>query len=241
MIIEIMYSGFLLFGDRGNVEYLEKTFPEAQFVYTEITDEPRFVSTPVDLIYMGPMSEGNLVAVTTKLLPHKDRIRQLIEAGTFFLVVATALEIFGHTIELTDGRHLQTLDLFPFTTKRNMKDRHDSAVLGSFQDLKIMGYDARFTEQYGNEDIPFLKVERGHGFNRKSTLEGIHYQNFFGTNLLGPILVMNPPLIKYIKQALTGDDAIPYEEYMKAGYEVRLDKFLTSKEILDQAKYSKVR
>ena len=104
-----------------------------------------------------------------------------------------------------------------------------------------MGYDARFTEQYGNEDMPFLKVERGHGFNRKSTLEGIHYQNFFGTNLLGPILVMNPPLIKYIKQALTGDDAIPYEEYMKAGYEVRLDKFLTSKEILDQAKYSKVR
>lgn len=237
MIIEIMYAGFLLYGDRGNIEYLEKTFPAAEFVYTEITDEPRFVKDAVDLIFMGPMSEGNLAAVTKKLLPHKERIRELIEAGTFFLIVSSALEIFGHSIELTDGSRLETLDLFKFTTKRNMNDRHDSTIMGTFENHKIMGYDARFTEQYGNETMPFLLIERGQGFNRKSKFEGIHYKNFIGTNLLGPILVMNPPLIKYIKQALTGTDDIPYELYMKAAYETRLDKFIHSKEILNQTKH----
>ncbi len=236
MTIEILYPGFILYGDRGNVEYLEKTFPEAKFVYTEIGAEPYFAGHTVDLIYMGPMTEANLELVTRHLEPHRQRLKELIEIGTFFLIINSALEIFGQFIELPDGRRLKTLALLPFTTKRNMADRHDSTVMGTFMNQKIMGYDARFTEQYGNEAMPFLAVERGHGFNRKSKLEGVHYKNFIGTNLMGPILVMNPPLIKYIKRELTGTEDIPYEVYMKAGYETRLEKFLLSREILNQHK-----
>lgn len=236
MTIEILYPGFLLYGDRGNVEYLERVFPEAQFVHTEITDAPHFAHHPTDLIYMGPMTEGNLAQVTKHLKPYRDRLKELIEEGTFFLVVSTALEIFGESIEVAGEGPVETLNLFPFTTKRNMKDRHDSVVLGTFQGLRVMGYDARFTEQYGNESMPFLQVERGHGFNRTSDREGIHYKNFIGTNLLGPVLVMNPPLIKYIKRELTGTEEIPFEQYMQAGYDVRLEKFLTSPSILNQHK-----
>ncbi|KAF5053409.1 hypothetical protein DSECCO2_398750 [anaerobic digester metagenome] len=236
MIIEILYPGFILYGDRGNVEYLEKTFPDAEFAYTEITELPRLAREKVDLVYMGPMTEANLAAVTRHLTPYRDRLQELIEGGTFFLIVNSALEIFGKSIELPDGSKLPTLELLPFTTRRNMKDRHDSTVLGRFLGQPIMGYDARFTEQYGNDRMPFLVVERGHGFNRKSKLEGIHYKNFIGTNLMGPILVMNPPLIKYIKRELTGTEDIPYEVYMKAGYETRLEKFLQSREILNQHK-----
>ncbi len=234
MTIEIMYPGFLLYGDRGNVEFLEKTFPEADFVYTNIKEEPFFLTGDPALIYMGPMTEANLAAVTHHLLPHKGRLQELIEKGTFFLVVNTALEIFGQYIELTDGTRLETLDLLPFYSRRNMRGRHDVAVMGSFENHKIMGYDARFTEQYGNEDMPFLTVERGYGFHKKSRLEGIHYRNFFGTNLLGPILIMNPPLIKYFRRALMRDDQIPYELYMKEAYETRLDKFLNSNELINQ-------
>lgn len=236
MTIEILYPGFILYGDRGNVEYLEKTFPEARFIYTEITDTPHFAEHPADFIYMGPMTEGNLDQVTKHLMPYRERVKELIESGTFFLIVSTALEIFGETIEVAGEGEVGTLKIFPFTTKRNMKDRHDSVVLGTFQDFRVMGYDARFTEQYGNEDMPFLVTERGHGFSRKSRLEGIHYKNFIGTNLMGPVLVMNPPLIKYIKRELTGTEDIPFEDYMQAAYEVRLEKFLTSQSILNQHK-----
>lgn len=229
MTLEIMYPGFILYGDRGNVEYLEKTFSEAKFVYTQIHDKPYFADHHVDLIYMGPMTEANLAAVTLHLTPYRQRLEELMESGTFFLIINSALEIFGKSIELPDGKQLKTLELLPFITKRNMADRHDTTVMGTFLHQKIMGYDARFTEQYGNEAMPFMMVERGHGFNRKSKYEGVHYKNFIGTNLMGPVLVLNPPLIKHIKRELTGTEDIPFEVYMKSAYEARLEKFLQAK------------
>ena len=230
LTIEILYPGFILYGDRGNVEYLEKTFPEAHFIHTNIDDKPHFVDHDVDLIYMGPMTETNLDLATEHLLPHADRLKDLMEQGCFFLIINSALEIFGELIELPDGRRLKTLKLLPFTTKRNMADRHDTTVMESFNGDQIIGYDARFTEQYGNETMPFLTLEKGYGFNRQSKQEGVHYKNFIGTNLMGPILVMNPPLIKYIKQELTGEADIPYENYMESGYKIRLEKFSEFKE-----------
>lgn len=241
MTIEILYPGYLLYGDRGNVEFLEKTFPEADFVYTNVKDEPYFVRQTPALIYMGPMSETNLQTVSERLLPHRERLSELIETGTYFLIISTALELFGQYIQLKDGSKLKTLELLPFYTHRDMGDRHDCVVMGTFENHKIMGYDARFTEQYGNDDMPFLTVERGFGFNRKSKLEGVHYKNFFGTNLMGPILIMNPPLIKYFRNKLSGDETIPYEIYMREAYEVRLDKFLHSNEIINQDPHAKPR
>ena len=234
MTIEILYSDFLLYGDRGNVEYLEKTFGSENIVKTEINDTPYFTEHPVDFIYMGPMTEHQLQLATDRLTPHRDRLKELIEGGTYFLVVNSALEIFGDYIEVENGVRLKTLKLLPFTTKRNMRDRHDVAVLGTYGDLKIMGYDARFTEQYGNETMPFLQVERGHGFNRKSKLEGIHYKNFFATNLMGPILVINPPLMKLFKQALAGNGDLPFEKDAMEAYQIRLNKFSNEKEFLKQ-------
>ena len=236
MTFEIMYPGFILYGDRGNYEYLQKAFPEADFVFTEITDRPHFIDHQVDFIYMGPMSEANLAQVTDHLAPHRDRLQELIEGGTWFLIINSALEIFGQFIELPTKERLKTLKLLPFYTRRNMKDRHDSTVLGQFRGEDIMGYDARFTEQFGNEAMPFFKVERGHGFSRKSDLEGIHYKNFIGTNLMGPILVMNPPLIRWIRQELTGSARIPYEDHMQAGYDIRRAKIRGSRDILNQHK-----
>ncbi len=90
MTIEIMYPGFILYGDRGNVEYLGRTFPEAKFVYTQIHDKPYFADHPVDFIYMGPMTEANLAAVTEHLIPHRQRLKELMESGTFFLIINTS-------------------------------------------------------------------------------------------------------------------------------------------------------
>lgn len=234
MKIEVLYSDFLLYGERGNVEYLEKTFGKENVVKTQLNDRPYFADNKVDFIYMGPMTEKQLEMVTEKLLPFKDKLKSMIEDGTYFLIVNSALEIFGRFIELENGFRLKTLDLLPFTTMRNMSKRHDVAVLGSFENIQVIGYDARFTEQYGNEEMPFLKVERGYGFSKKSLLEGVHYKNFFGTNILGPILITNPPLMKLFKKALTGTEDLPFEKDVVKAYEVRLDKFRNDKEFINQ-------
>ena len=53
MKIEILYSDFLLYGDRGNVEYIEKNFGSENIIKTEINDTPYFADHPVDYLY-GP-------------------------------------------------------------------------------------------------------------------------------------------------------------------------------------------
>ena len=233
MKIEILYPEFLIYGDRGNVDYLEKIFNDDNLVYTHYGKTPYFVSEDVDMIFMGPMTEKQLYMTTELLLPHKDRIVDLIENDKIFLIVGTALEMFGKYIETPDGNKLKTLNVFPFVTKRDMGKRHDTTVLGDFNGMKIMGYDARFTEQYGNDDMPFLTVERGYGFNKKSKLEGVKYKNFFGTNLYGPILVLNPPFLKYILKLLGQNKTIPFEETAEKAYELRLDKFTNENEFKD--------
>lgn len=234
MKTEILFPEFLLYGDRGNAEYLEKALGKDNVVYTHFSDKPYFADNDVNMVYMGPMTEKQLEMVTEKMLPYADRIKEMIEKGVVFLIVGTALEMFGQYIGLTNGFRLKTLKTFPFTTNRNMSDRHDVAVLGDFDGMKIMGYDARFTEQYGNEDMAFLEVERGHGFNRKSRHEGIHYKNFFGTNLYGPILITNPPFTKYLLKLMNVTDELPFEETAMRAYGIRLEKFLTEKEFMNQ-------
>ena len=59
MKIEILFPEYAnLFGDMGNILYLKACLPQAEFMETAMNDAPRFLSEPVDLIYMGPMSEA---------------------------------------------------------------------------------------------------------------------------------------------------------------------------------------
>lgn len=236
MIIEIMYPAFILYGDRGNYEYLEQALPEADFHKTEINEEPRFVKEDVDLIYMGPMSEKNLDLALEHLKPHKERLKELLDKGCHFLIINTALELFGEKIS-TKAESKPALGLLPFVTKRDLTKRHASAILG--QDLvtgeDVLGYDARFTQQYGNEDMAFLKVELGFGFHKDSPWEGIRFKNFLGTNLLGPILVMNPPLCKSFLKSLGHEGQLPFEETALAAYDNRRQVFRREQEFKNQA------
>lgn len=236
MVLEFMYPEEVLYGDRGNMEYLARMFPEADIVRTGFGQEPAFVKGSVDFLYFGPMTEANLAKATEELLPHRDRLKGLMEDGCHMLVVNSALEMFGQSLELATGEKLKTLDLLPFKTQRNLADRHSSAVLGTSLagGFKVMGYDARFGWQTGNEDMAFLSLERGQGFAPGSPWEGVHYKNFLGTNLLGPILILNPPLARALKKSLVGQTDLPFEVYGDQAYADRLAVFLNSPEIINQ-------
>ena len=79
-----------------------------------------------------------------------------------------------------------------------MFNRYNSLFLGDFEGIKIIGYKDQFSHQYGdNSNMYFAKVIRGVGLNRESNLEGIRINNFIGTSILGPLLVLNPIFTKY--------------------------------------------
>ena len=71
----------------------------------------------------------------------------------------------------------------------------------------------------------FVK-NKGVGLNIKAKYEGIRVNNFFGTYLVGPILVLNPPFTKYILNLMgAGDVKLAFEAENMAAYEQRKKDF----------------
>lgn len=226
--IEILFPEFCnLYGDISNMKYLRKCIPEANFIETSFNEEPTFVKNDVNLIYMGPMTEKMQEKVIEKLIVYKQRIEELIEKNVVFLITGNAIEIFGKYIEKEDGSKIEALNIFPIYAKRDMINRHNSRFIGNWEDIKIVGFKSQFTYAYGeNSQEYFAKVEKGIGNNKKSNLEGIQKNNFIGTYLLGPILILNPYFTKKLIEKMGIENVkIAFEEDLVNAYNQRLEEF----------------
>lgn len=228
MIIEILFPEVCgLYGDSQNPTYLRATLPDAAFIYTPLTDEPYFVNHTPDLIYIGSMSETTQRRVVDKLLPLKDRIDELVTNGTPILATGNAGEIFATKIDyITEQIQKDGLGIIDLSVKTNLFDRYNGKVLGEFEDMQIVGFRSQFSFWYGdNSENYFVKCLRGDGINRQSKLEGIRKNNLICTQILGPILPLNPLFCEYIIR-LSGDDATAaFKEDAMAAYEQRIKEF----------------
>ena len=232
MKVEVLFPEICnLYGDIQNMEYLKKCLPEAEFINTTLKEKPKFVEEQVNLIYLGSMKERTQEKVIQKLLPHKARIQELIENNTVFLFTGNALEVFGNYIENEDGTKIEALGIFDIYAKRDMYHRYFGAVLGEFADIDMVGFKTTFSFSYGeNKENYFVKVNKGIGMNKQSKLEGIRQNNFFGTYLIGPILIMNPLFTKYIIELMgEKNPKLAFEEEIMGAYEDRLKDFKSDK------------
>lgn len=226
--IEVLFPEFCnLYGDISNMKYLKKCLPKANFIETAFDEEPYFTKEEVNFIYLGPMTESRQEKVIRKLMPYKEKIEQLIEKNVIFLVTGNALEIFGKYIENEDGSKIEALGIFNLYAKRDMLHRHNSIFIGTWEEIEIVGFKSQFTFAYGqNEDTYFAKVEKGIGLNQESTLEGIQKNNFIGTYLIGPILILNPYFTKkLISKMQIEKPKIAFEDDVIRAYEQRLKEF----------------
>ena len=226
--IEVLFPEFCnLYGDISNIKYLKKCLPNAKFYETAFDEELIFIKEKVNFIYLGPMTEKMQEKVINKLKPYKERIKELIDENVVFLVTGNAIEIFGKYIENEDGTKIDALDIFDIYAKRDMLHRHNSIFIGNWEDIKVVGFKSQFTFAYGNnENDYFAKVEKGIGLNKESKLEGKQKNNFIGTYLLGPILILNPMFTKKIIEKMGIEDVkLAFEEDTIAAYNQRLSEF----------------
>ena len=214
MKIEILYPEMSnIYGDYGNIMFLKKCLPEAEFIETSLHTEPAFSKENIDLIYLGSMTE---------------KAQEIIFTGN-------SLEILGKYIENDDGSKIEGLGLLDIYSKREMFNRYNSLFLGEFEGMKIVGFKDQFAHSYGNNETNyFAKVIRGAGLNRESKLEGIRINNFIGTSILGPILVLNPEFAKYFVHKILGqaNAKIPFEKAALESYEARLKEYEDKKRSL---------
>lgn len=228
MVVEILFQEVCgLYGDSQNPTYLQATLPDAEFVYTKLTDTPYFAEHDPDLIYIGCMSESTQRRVIEKLMPLKDRIDALIHAGTPILATGNASEIFAKQIDyVTENIKVEGLGVFDLTVRTDLFNRYNGMVLGEFEDMKIVGFRSQFSFLYGdNQDCYFLKCLRGDGIHPGSHLEGMRKNNLICTQLIGPILPLNPLFCEYLI-GLCGIKAnAAYRETAMDAYNQRLKEF----------------
>ncbi len=219
-----------IYGEFYNIEYLKKSSDKINIIKSTHKEEPYFVSHHVDMIYMGCMTEEKQEKAIEHLRPYKDKIKELIDKGTIFLVTGNAIEIFGKYI--IDGkRKIPALGIFDFYSERRMNDRHNSLFVGDFNGMKIIGHKSQYSMSYGNIDNYFINIDRGYGINLDSKKEGINVKHFFGTYSLGPFLVLNPYFTKYLLKLLGITDSLKFEKEAVEAYEYRLA------DLLDRIKY----
>jgi len=250
MKIEALYPELCnLFGDAMNAEYLHRAVPEAEFIKTSLKSRPAFVDGDVDLVYLGSMTESAQGIASDLLRPYRERIIELIDGGSVFLVTGNALELFGSRIENEDGSFVETLGLFNLHSKRQMMRRYSSIYLGTFdfgdagsgvsdsggsQDkMDIAGFKSQFAHIYDDEaaddagGVPALfQTLRGAGRKPGQVEEGVRLNNFFATSMLGPLLLINPPFTRYLLGLLgVQGRELPYEQEAMTAYNARIREF----------------
>lgn len=228
MIVETLYPEYAnLYGDPGNIRYLKKCLPDAEFVDTPMHGQPAFATREVALVYMGPMTESAQEKAIDRLRPYAGRLREMIAHGTVFLMTGNAMEVLGEAIENEDGSRIEGLGLLPIVAKRDMMHRYADVFKGRFEEMDIVGFKTQFTMAYPTkEDVAFIQAEKGCGLNRQTRGEGVRLGNFFGTYLLGPLLIMNPPFTRYLLRLMGAEpDTLPFEEEAMEAYRRRLRDF----------------
>lgn len=224
MKIEILYKDLTnIYGDVGNIKILEKNLPDAKFIYTSVNEKPYFADNKVDMIYMGSMPDEYVEIIVKALVKYKNRLKELIEDNVVMLFTGTAFELCGEYI-LENNNKQETLGLIDHIYfKRDKDHRHNSLFIGAFDDIKIVGNKSQFCYTYGENNYPFIIADdRCMGMNKDTQKEGIHYKNFFGTQVLGPILILNPLFLKYLLSLLGKKDKLYLEDLMIEAYDKRL-------------------
>lgn len=240
LTIEVLYPEVAnLHGDLANVGYLQQSRPDAEIIRTSLSDPPAFVTRHVDLVTLGALPERGQRLAAERLAPHRDRIRARIEDGGAFLFTHNAFEVLGQRLR-NDllGYDVPGVGVLDLESTALMLDRFNGKVLGRLAgesgtsrdaaDEPIVGYKSQFTMIEAADDLgAFLEVEQGIGRNERSSLEGVRVGNFFGTSLIGPLLIANPAFARRLLQLLDPDTepVLAHERHAVAAYRARLADF----------------
>lgn len=222
---EILFPEFSgIYGDCGNMMLLKQCCKDMTFKETSLMEEPLFVKEDVDFIYMGSMSEVKQELAVKKLMPYKDRLAELIDEGTVFLITGNALELFGQYI-LDKDHKIPMLGIFDFHSERDFDNRINYIVVAKYGDMDIIGVKSQFSQIYGLDQDHFLTMVKGLGDNLKSKYEGVHRNNFYGTFSLGPFLVNNPDFTKHLLKLLGEKEELVFEKDLYAASRERFKKY----------------
>jgi hypothetical protein len=158
-----------------------------------------------DFIYIGSGTERSQLACIKDLAQHKDALFARLDAGAAMLVTGNSHELFGQAVTDRAGKRQGMLGLLGFeTVQLGTRVTGDCVCKAAFLEDRLIGFINRAGgSQQGDIERPF-SVEPRAGAGYAACAEGIRYKNLLGTYLTGPVLVRNPPLLRYFADIVVG-------------------------------------
>ena len=193
-----------LYGDYGNVcalkRSLENKGQNVEIEYQSIDDE--IDVSGADFVFTGSATERNQKVALEYLQSYKDNIKTALDNGTVILATGNSFEIFGQSVTDCDGIKHEGLSFFPYETVEG-KERivTDSLCTTLLCGGDIIGFVNKASLTTGATS-PLFDVKQGSGNSKDDNKEGVHYGNFYGTHLIGPVLIRNPQLCEYFADML---------------------------------------
>lgn len=193
-----------LYGDYGNVCALKRTLENkgqnVEVEYQSIDDTIDI--SGADFVFIGSATERNQKVALEYLQDYKDNIKAAIDNGTVILATGNSFEMFGQSVTDCDGVKYDGLALFSYeTTEGKERIVTDSLCGTSLCGGDIIGFVNKASLTTGVTS-PLFDVKQGSGNGKDDNKEGVHYGNFYGTHLIGPVLIRNPQLCGYFAEML---------------------------------------
>ncbi len=203
-IAHLYYDLMNLYGDNGNIKaikyQLENQGIKTNIDFLTIGDDINL--DKYDLIYLGPGTYDNQKIVLKDLIKYQKNLKRFIDDDKFVLATGNALELFGKSIKPLNGKKIKALNIFEFESEE-VDLRLVGETVATCNNLKkeVIGFQNQNSIMTKLEN-PWFKLTKGIGSNVNSNIEGINRKNFYGTYMIGPILVRNPELLESICKRL---------------------------------------
>lgn len=210
-ILHLYYDLLNLSGEQGNILALKKAFNnqnvEVKLYCLSVDDKIKF--SDYDLIYMGNGSNSNFSIALEDIKKYKKELKKYIDNNGYVIATGNSYLLFGEKINDID-----CLGIFDYYAKWTNRTAHE-CLMKMLNQKDIIGFQNRDYVVNINRNHLF-KVKDGICDNLKSENEGYRENNFYGTSVIGPLLIRNPHLTNMIvKDILEKNNLVFHDDEFK--------------------------
>ena len=206
-IAHLYYDLMNLYGENGNVRALEKYLSKSFKVETyNLTINDYIDFSKYDIYYIGSGNNESFNLVLNDIIKYEENIKKVIDKK-FFLVTGNSINLFGKYYTNKDKRQ-KCLGVLNYNSKEKKKRIVGEQIL-KFKKTNedIIGFYNRSSKLKNIHEKKLFDVVDGY-----KTFEGIKHKNFYGTYLLGPILIRNPHFTEYLVQKICKQQNVSYKQ-----------------------------
>ena len=207
-VLHLYYDLLNLYGEQGNILALKRAFKnqnvEIEVDYLSVQDKIDFKK--YDLVYLGSGSAENLLIALEDIKRHKKELKKYIESKKVLLATGNSYLLFGQKIN-----NLEALGIFDYYAVSSEKMAQES-LMELYQEKDVIGFQNR-EFIVNNKRNHLFKVKEGLCDNLKSEYEGYHEYNFYGTFVIGPLLIRNPHFTNILVKEIMEKNNLIYHEY----------------------------